>query len=102
MHQCAIAMSGSYWSAWRHERSDSMNQNEWICEMPCRKNLRASSDFVVTGKFFVVPIPGSSFAGSNGCAPGGTTHMSGSRCAADCLPDATMSEVEATARMAMN
>src|SRR5688572_13006732 len=82
MHQCAIAMSGSSCAAWAHERSDSRNQNECICEIPCRKNLRASSDVVVTGKSFVFPMPVSSFAGSNGCAPGGTTHKSGSRGAA--------------------
>src|ERR1700731_869711 len=77
MHQCAIAMSGSYSSAWRHDRSDSWNQNEWICDTPCRKNRRASSDFVVTEKCLVSPIPGSSFAGRRGCAPGGTAQRSG-------------------------
>ena len=75
----AIAMSLSSSSACVHDRSDSWNQNEWICETPCRKNLRASSDVVVTGKSLVTPMPGSSFAGSSGCAPGGTMHMSGWR-----------------------
>jgi hypothetical protein len=41
--------------------------------------LRASSDVVVTGKVLVMPMPGSSFAGSSGCAPGGTTHISAFR-----------------------
>src|SRR5215510_12961471 len=66
--------------------------------MPWRKNLRASSDVVVTGKFFVMPMPGSSRAGRSGCAPGGGAHMSGSR--ADCcfLPAATTSDDKADAR----
>src|SRR5258706_4827628 len=92
MHQYAIAMSESYWSACVHDRSDSRNQNEWICEMACRKNFRASSDEVVTGKFLVIPIPGSSFAGSSGCAPAGVMHMSGCRCAGACLPLASTAD----------
>ena len=89
MHQCAIAIRGSSSAACRQERSASWNQKEWICDRPCRKNVRASSDVVVTPNFVVVPIPGNSFAGSSGCAPGGTTHMSGSRRACVCLPDAS-------------
>src|ERR1700692_2326327 len=97
MHQCAMAISESYWSACVHDRSDSRNQNEWICETPCRKNFRASSDEVVTGKFFVIPIAGSSFAGSSGCAPAGVMHMSGGRGAGACLPLAVMSDENETA-----
>src|SRR5207244_11786828 len=93
MHQCAIAIFASYSSACRHERSDSVNQNEWICEMPCRKNARASADEVVTGKSLVMPMPGSSFAGSSGCAPGGTAHRSGSFCGCACVFFAITPEV---------
>src|SRR4051812_41732740 len=90
----------SYSSACVHERSDSWNQKEWICDTPCRKNWRASSDEVVTGKFFVTPMPGRSLAGSSGCAPGGTMHMSG--CGADaCLPLAAMWAEENAARSRM-
>src|SRR3954470_15372971 len=92
MHQCAIAIFGSYSSACRHERSDSVNQNEWICEIPCRKNWRACSEDVVTGKSFVMPMPGSSFAGSSGCAPGGTAHRSGSFTACACFPFASAAD----------
>ncbi len=101
MHQYAIAISESYWSACVHDRSDSRNQNEWICEMACRKNFRASSDEVVTGKFLVIPVPGSSFAGSSGCAPAGVMHMSGCRCAGACLPLANRSGDETTATSAI-
>src|SRR3954449_1320869 len=92
MHRCAIAIFGSYSRACRHDRSDSVNQNEWICDMPCRKNWRACSDEVVTGKSFVVPIPGSSFAGSSGCAPGGTAHKSGSFTGCACFPFASAND----------
>src|SRR3954462_4411863 len=92
MHQCAIATSGAYSSACRHDRSDSVNQNEWICEVPSRKNWRACSDEVVTGKSFVMPMPGSSFAGRRGCAPGGTAHKSGSFTACACFPFASAAD----------
>src|SRR5438046_533405 len=99
MHQCAIAMLASYWSACRHDRSDSMNQNEWICETPWRKNLRASSEVVVTAKSLVLPMPGSSLAGRSGCAPGGGAHMSGSfRAWACCLAVANTSDDRAEVR----
>ena len=39
-----------------------------------------------------MPMPGSSFAGSSGCAPGGTTHMSGSRGAWRLLASGARSE----------
>src|SRR4051812_30450158 len=92
MHQYAIAMLGSSSSACVHERSDSVNQNEWICETPCRKKCCAGSDEVVTGKFRVVPIPGRSFAGRSGCAPGGTMHKSASFFGGACLPLAATAE----------
>src|SRR5262245_57276865 len=92
MHQYAIAIFGSRSAACVQERSDSVNQNEWICDTPCRKNLRASSDDVVTGKSLVIPMPGSSFAGSSGCAPGGTTHRSASFLGGACLPLAMTSD----------
>ena len=82
MPQYAMAMFGSSAAACRNDRSDSMNQNECICETPWLKNVRASAEDVVTG-MSVSPMPGSSFAGSSGCAPGGTVQTSGSgRCAA--------------------
>src|SRR3954452_2047417 len=102
MHQCAIAIFGAYSRACRHDRSDSVNQNEWICEMPCRKNWRACSDEVVTGKSFVVPIPGSSFAGSSGCAPGGTAHKSGSFTAGACFPFASAADDNPVTTIANN
>src|SRR5688500_20310554 len=89
MPQYAMAISGSSVAAWRKERSDSMNQNECICETPWLKNFLASSDRVVTG-MFVSPMPGRSFAGNGGCAPGGTAHRSASgRCCAaiSCVTD---------------
>jgi len=42
-------------------------------------------------------MPGSSFAGSSGCAPGGTTHISGSLWAGACFPRAINSEDAAAA-----
>src|SRR5688572_6527217 len=70
-------MLGSSAAACRNERSDSMNQNECTCETPWLKNLRASSEVVVTG-MSVVPMPGNNLAGSDGCAPGGTMQRSAS------------------------
>src|SRR5580765_5048445 len=44
-----------------------------------------------------MPMPGSSLAGSSGCAPGGTMHMSGCGACA-CLPLAERSKDESDAR----
>ena len=91
-------MFGSSEAACRNERSDSMNQNECICETPWLKNLRASSEVVVTG-MSVVPMPGNSFAGSDGCAPGGTMQRSASGRWARAGVAATKAQSTAAARI---